>query len=113
MAIMGRGLFRSLLIRTVTPGTQVDDIYYPGSHGLLMGCINGIPRPFSVSIKWIQDCPVLGLRTITMGLYTKSLVLLAVAVAQTIGAIYDQVSQLPTHTYDYVIVGGTLHETAP
>jgi len=48
-----------------------------------------------------------------MGLHTKSLVFLAVAVAQTFGAIYDQVSQLPTHTYDYVIVGGTLHDTAP
>ena len=48
-----------------------------------------------------------------MTLYTKSLVLLAVAVAQTFGAIYDQVSQLPTHTYDYVIVGGTSHDTIP
>jgi len=45
-----------------------------------------------------------------MGLYAKSLALLAVAVAQTFGAIYDQVSQLPTHTYDYVIVGGTSHD---
>ena len=42
-------------------------------------------------------------------MYTKSLLLLAVAVAQTHGAIYNDVSQLPTHTYDYVIVGGTLH----
>jgi len=48
-----------------------------------------------------------------MGIYTKSLVLLAVAIAQTSGAIYDQVSQLPTHAYDYVIVGGTLHDTVP
>jgi len=55
---------------------------------------------------------MLGLRTIAMA-STRSLLFLAVAVAQTFGAIYDQVSQLPTHTYDYVIVGGTLHETAP
>ena len=48
-----------------------------------------------------------------MGLHTKSLVFLAVAVARTFGAIYDQFSQLPTHTYDYVIVGGTSHDTAP
>jgi len=46
-----------------------------------------------------------------MTLCTKSLVLLAVVVAQTSGAIYDQVSQLPTYTYDYVIVGGTVHDT--
>jgi len=46
-----------------------------------------------------------------MGLYTKSLVFLAIAVAQTFGAIYDQVSQLPTHTYDYVIVGGASHHS--
>jgi len=49
----------------------------------------------------------------TMSLHTKSLVLLAVAVARAYGAIYTQVSQLPTNTYDYVIVGGTLHDTAP
>lgn len=42
-----------------------------------------------------------------MNLHTRSLLLLAVAVAQTYGAIYDQVSQLPTYAYDYVIVGGT------
>ena len=48
-----------------------------------------------------------------MSLSTKSLVLLAVAVAQTLGAIYEEVSQLPTYTYDYIIVGGTLHEAAP
>ena len=41
-----------------------------------------------------------------MNLYTRSL-LLAVAVAQTYGAIYDDVSQLPTRDYDYIIVGGT------
>ena len=43
-----------------------------------------------------------------MNLYMRSLLLLAVAVAQTHGAIYNQVSQLPTHSYDYIIVGGTL-----
>ena len=48
-----------------------------------------------------------------MSIHTKSLVLLAVAVAQAYGAIYSQVSQLPATTYDYVIVGGTLHDTAP
>jgi len=47
-----------------------------------------------------------------MGLHTKSLVLLAVAVVQTFGAIYNQASQLPAYSYDYVIVGGTLHDTA-
>ena len=36
-----------------------------------------------------------------MKLYTKSLLFFAVT-----GAIYDQVAQLPTHTYDYIIVGG-------
>ena len=44
-----------------------------------------------------------------MVLNTKFLLLLAVAVVQTYGAIYDDVSQLPTHAYDYVIVGGTSH----
>ena len=43
-----------------------------------------------------------------MNLHTGSLLLLAIAVAQTHGAIYDQVSQLPTYAYDYIIVGGTL-----
>ena len=43
-----------------------------------------------------------------MNLYTRSLLLLAVAVAQAYGAIYDKVSQLPTHAYDYIIVGGAL-----
>ena len=42
-----------------------------------------------------------------MNLYSKSLLLLGVAIAQTYGAIYDQVSQLPTDAYDYIIVGGT------
>lgn len=41
-----------------------------------------------------------------MNLYTRSLLLLAVAVAQTHAAIYDRVSQLPTSTYDYIIIGG-------
>jgi len=50
--------------------------------------------------------------TAAMGLYTKSLVLLAVAVVQTFGAIYEHASQLPSHTYDYIVVGGTLHDTA-
>ena len=42
-----------------------------------------------------------------MNLHTRSLLLLAVAVAQTYGTIYEDVSQLPTHTFDYVVVGGT------
>ena len=47
-----------------------------------------------------------------MNLHTRSLLLLAVAVAQTYGGIYDKVSQLPTHSYDIIIVGGTLlHNT--
>ena len=46
-----------------------------------------------------------------MNLYTKSLLLLAVAIVQSYGAIYDQVSQLPTDTYDYIVVGGTLSTT--
>ena len=41
-----------------------------------------------------------------MNLYSKSLLLLGVAIAQTYGVIYDQVSQLPTDVYDYIIVGG-------
>ena len=43
----------------------------------------------------------------TMNLHSRSLLLLGVAIAQTYGAIYDQVSQLPTDVYDYIIVGGT------
>lgn len=39
--------------------------------------------------------------------YTRSLLLLAVAVAQTYGSIYEHVSQLPNHTFDYIVVGGT------
>lgn len=44
-----------------------------------------------------------------MNLLTKSLILLGLAIAQTHGAIYEQVSQLPTYTYDYIIVGGTFY----
>ena len=42
-----------------------------------------------------------------MNLYSRSLLLLAIAIAQTYGEIYDQVSQLPTDVYDYIIVGGS------
>ena len=52
--------------------------------------------------------PGVGLRVTVMNPHTKSLLLLAIAVAQAHAAIYDHVSQLPTHTYDYIIVGGTL-----
>ena len=48
-----------------------------------------------------------------MNLYTRSLLLLAIAVAQTYGAIYDKVFQLPTHSYDYIIVGGALPTRYP
>jgi len=41
-----------------------------------------------------------------MNLYTKSLLFLVVTAAGSYGAIYDQVSQLPTYTYDYIVVGG-------
>ena len=41
-----------------------------------------------------------------MNLYTRSLLFLAVSVVGSYAAIYDQVSQLPTYTYDYIIVGG-------
>ena len=58
----------------------------------------------SVSIKWGRACPLFGLKATAMNL---SLLFLAVAIAQTYGAIYDDVSQLPTHTYDYIVVGGT------
>ena len=50
--------------------------------------------------------------TAAMILYTRSLLLLAIAIARTYGSIYEDVSQLPTHTFDYIIVGGmflTLH----
>ena len=43
----------------------------------------------------------------TMNPYSRSLLLLGVAIAQAYGAIYDQVSQLPTDVYDYIVVGGT------
>ena len=43
-----------------------------------------------------------------MNRYTGSLLLLAIAVTQTYGVVYDQVSQLPTYTYDYIVIGGTL-----
>ena len=42
-----------------------------------------------------------------MNVHSRFLLLLAVAIVQASGAIYDQVSQLPTHEYDYIIVGGT------
>ena len=42
-----------------------------------------------------------------MNLYSRSLLLLGVVIAQTYGAIYNQVSQLPTDIYDYIIVGGS------
>ena len=42
-----------------------------------------------------------------MNPYSRSLLILGVAIAQTYGAIYDQVSQLPTDVYDYIIVGGS------
>ena len=48
-----------------------------------------------------------------MNLYTKSLLFLAVTVASSYGAIYDQVSQLPTYTYDYIIVGGVSIDELP
>ena len=44
-----------------------------------------------------------------MKLRAKSLLLLPVVVAtQTYSAIYDQISQLPTYDYDYIVVGGML-----
>jgi len=43
-----------------------------------------------------------------MKLRTRSLLLLPVVLTQTYGTIYDQVSQLPTYAYDYVVVGGAL-----
>ena len=42
-----------------------------------------------------------------MNLYSRSLLLLAVAIVQTYGEIYGQVSQLPTDVYDYIVVGGS------
>ena len=48
-----------------------------------------------------------------MNLYRKPLLFLAVVVAQTYAAIYDDVSQLPTYAYDYIIVGGMLSTPIP
>ena len=72
----------------------------------------GSPRKFC-RYKIALGCPVFGLGTTTMNLHTRSLLLLAIAVAQTYGAIYDKVSQLPTHAYDYIIVGGALPTQYP
>ena len=41
-----------------------------------------------------------------MNLYTRSLLFLAATVAGSYAAIYEKVSQLPTYTYDYIIIGG-------
>ena len=60
-----------------------------------------------IGIKWGWDRLAFVLGAATMNLYSRSLLLLGVAIAQTYGAIYDQVSQLPTDAYDYIIVGGT------
>ena len=38
----------------------------------------------------------------------RALLLLPVIATQTYGAVYDQVSQLPSYAYDYIVVGGTL-----
>ena len=43
-----------------------------------------------------------------MNLCRSTLLVFAVAIAQTHAAIYDDISQLPTHAYDYIIVGGML-----
>ena len=43
-----------------------------------------------------------------MNMYPRSLLLFAALTAQTYGATYDDVSQLPTYVYDYIIVGGKL-----
>ena len=42
-----------------------------------------------------------------MNLRMRALLLLPVVATQTYGAIYDQVSQLPSYAYDYIVVGGT------
>lgn len=42
-----------------------------------------------------------------MNLHARLSLLLAVAITQAYGAIYENVSQLPTHAFDYIIVGGT------
>ena len=41
-----------------------------------------------------------------MHLYTRALLFLAVSTVGSYAAIYEQVSQLPTYTFDYIIVGG-------
>ena len=46
---------------------------------------------------------VLGATTMS----SRSLLLLGISIAQSYGAIYDQVSQLPTDVYDYIVVGGS------
>ena len=38
---------------------------------------------------------------------SRSLLLLGISIAQSYGAIYDQVSQLPTDVYDHIVVGGS------
>ena len=48
-----------------------------------------------------------------MNLYSRSLLLLGVTIAQTYAAIYNQVSQLPTDVYDYIVVGGTFPTIQP
>ena len=47
-----------------------------------------------------------------MNLYSRSL-LLGVTIAQTYAAIYNQVSQLSTDVYDYIVVGGTFPTIQP
>ena len=63
------------------------------------------PTTRLASIKWGWGCVR---KATTMKLCTSSLLLLHFVVTQTYGAIYDQVSQLPTYGYDYIVVGGTL-----
>ena len=43
-----------------------------------------------------------------MHLCMRALLLLPVIATQTYGAVYDQVSQLSSYAYDYIVVGGTL-----
>ena len=45
-----------------------------------------------------------------MKLYSGSLLLFGVVIAQTYGVIYDQVSQLPTDVYDYIVIGGAFFQ---
>ena len=60
-----------------------------------------------MGIKLDWDCFTFVPGDTTMNLYSGSLLLLAVAIVQAYGAIHDQVSQLPTDVYDYIVVGGT------